>query len=399
MHRIFFCFFQFVPCLLLAIYAPLPEEEQGKLMTFQLDSGLRYDNNIFGAPSDRFDSFIWMVSPSGQLNYGIGDQGFFRGSYELEVNKFDTRPGEDVLYNHVAQGIFDYSFSERLRLTISDRIQSIDNPESVLVTGDRVLQSDQSFWDNQFKFRTSYQVTPKISTVVNAQYYGVNYENEVLARIVDRRDELWGVQMLYAILPELDGVGEIRYEKIRYDVDNAIKGSDSLFYLVGADYYYGEQFILQARTGLESRDRNTGGSRDAFYGNIAGVYRYAPGSVLTVGLKREIGEASNTQRFLDSHSYGFFVTGEHDLTGNGRLFASGAFIYELADLEGRESVEQPDIDETTARLGLSLIYKWKPSWKAVLSYDVDRIDSDDPFREQSRERVELYVSTKFGAGI
>jgi len=51
-----------MPAIALAIYAPIPEQEQGKALTYRLGASAYHDSNIFGAPSGAIDSMVY-ISP------------------------------------------------------------------------------------------------------------------------------------------------------------------------------------------------------------------------------------------------------------------------------------------------------------------------------------------------
>src|SRR5687768_15894760 len=88
-----------------AVYAPVPEQEQGRNLTFAVRAGISYDSNIFGASglrtgqpgvaldaNEEHDSFIFTVAPKATYNASLTAQTFFSASYGLTLDRFDDRP-------------------------------------------------------------------------------------------------------------------------------------------------------------------------------------------------------------------------------------------------------------------------------------------------------------------
>jgi len=60
-----------------AVYAPIPEQEQGKDFAATLRAGLSHDSNIFGAPTAAISSSVYTFAPSFKYNVSVTDQTFF----------------------------------------------------------------------------------------------------------------------------------------------------------------------------------------------------------------------------------------------------------------------------------------------------------------------------------
>src|SRR5690349_8000381 len=95
----------------LAVYAPIPEQEQGKLLTIYTTAGITYDTNIFGAPTDELSSMVYRVSPKFVFNMSASDQTLVSASYELSLDYFADRPGEQLLDSHSASAGVKHTFS------------------------------------------------------------------------------------------------------------------------------------------------------------------------------------------------------------------------------------------------------------------------------------------------
>src|SRR5690606_18672684 len=100
-----------------AVYAPIPEQEQGKDLTVSVKAGVSYDSNIFGAAADERDSVIWTIAPQARYNASLTAQTFFAAAYGLTLDRFDRRPGDKLLDSHDASLRLAHAFS---RATIID---------------------------------------------------------------------------------------------------------------------------------------------------------------------------------------------------------------------------------------------------------------------------------------
>ena len=95
-----------------AVYAPIPEQEQGKSLVLTLKSGLSYDTNIFGASAKNIESSIFEISPKAAYNASLSAQTFFSTSYQLTLDHFDNRPGEKTLLSHEFTARAAHAFSQ-----------------------------------------------------------------------------------------------------------------------------------------------------------------------------------------------------------------------------------------------------------------------------------------------
>jgi hypothetical protein len=103
----------------LAVYAPIPEQEQGRLLTVYATAGVYYDTNIFGAPVDERGSMVCQVSPRFVFNLSATDQTLVSASYQLSLDHFADRPGERLLDSHTASASVKHTFSPRLEGELS----------------------------------------------------------------------------------------------------------------------------------------------------------------------------------------------------------------------------------------------------------------------------------------
>lgn len=131
--------------LLFGVYAPIPEQDQGPLITISLEAGGFYDTNIFGDFTNEIDSGVISFAPQIKYNVSLSEQTFLSSFYNLEILSYDNRPSDDLLLNNVLGINVYHTFAPNINFQISDNLAIIDNPESLLVG---VLQSNQSNTQN-----------------------------------------------------------------------------------------------------------------------------------------------------------------------------------------------------------------------------------------------------------
>ncbi len=113
-----------------AVYAPIPEQDQGKELAVTLRAGLYHDSNIFGAPTGEIESMVYEFAPKIAFNASLGDQSFLTSFYELRYDYFDNRPGDKSLDSHEFNVAFDHSFSPVTTLHLSDDYSIEQNSRS-----------------------------------------------------------------------------------------------------------------------------------------------------------------------------------------------------------------------------------------------------------------------------
>src|SRR5258708_3170495 len=83
-----------LPAIALAVYAPIPEQEQGKALTYRLGASVSHDSNIFGAATGEISSMVYNFTAAISYNGSLDDQTFTSASYELSNDYMTDRPGE-----------------------------------------------------------------------------------------------------------------------------------------------------------------------------------------------------------------------------------------------------------------------------------------------------------------
>lgn len=372
-----------------AVYAPIPEQEQGRNLTFSVRGGLSYDSNIFGAATDAIGSAVWEVAPRVIYNASVTDTTFCSANYGLTLDAFDRRPGRKVLDSHDLTLRAAHAFNSATTLDLNDAFLVSRNPQSVL--NGVPVNTDQSFTSNQLDGRFVTSVTPKIGTELKVRSIYYRYRNAVLGRSLDRIENLYGLAGTYAILPELKGVVELRHLDVFYRKQGELKNKHSEYAMTGFDYAVARKLTLNTRFGAEWRRRASLGRTTAPYVEVSGRYHYAERSFLTGGYEYTIDETSDPTRFTDERVNRFFVSVEHALSA--LIVASASVDYEPAVLHGRPG--QADLNEDTTRMGGALTYTPRPNWAVSATCDFDHVRSDDPARSLDRRRIGVDATYTF----
>jgi hypothetical protein len=380
-----------------AVYAPVPEQEQGKNLVFSIRGGIAHDSNLFGAPSNEVSSMVYSLTPRVAYNGSLTDQTFLSSSYALTVDHFDKRPGDKTLESHDAMLRLAHAFSKTTTIDVTDIFTVARNPEALLpgvaaLLPPTVLNPDQSFTRNQLDGRFETPLSPKSALNLKARSVVYDYDNAVLGRSLDRIENLYGASVDYAILPEVKGVAEYRHQDVFYKKEGReFKNKRSDYLMAGADYFVAKKMSLSGRLGAEWRKRVAEQDATSPYAELSGKYNYTESSFIVGGYAYTFEENSDTARFNDTQVHRFFTNIQHSITA--LIVASGSFSYESAELQGRRG--QKDIPEDTARLGAAINYLPKRNWVVSVSYDYDKVWSGINAREMKRERVGLHASYSF----
>ncbi len=371
------------------VYAPIPEQEQGKAFVVTLRAGLSHDSNIFGAATGAIDSAVYSFAPSLKFNSSVTDQTFVSASYRLTLDNFEDRPGDKTLDSHNLDLRLAHAFSQTANIDLSNAYTVAKNPESLLAGVP--LNTDQSYKRNQFDGRLTGNLTERTSLTGKARFTNYDYDDATLGASIDRNENLIGLAATHTLLPELKLNAEVRRQEVDYRTGGATKDKESNFLIGGFDYNMARKFTASGRLGYEWRQRSGAPDEDAPYVELSGKYDYAERSYLTGGFVHTLEEASDVARFTDTRVNRFFVNVQHSLSP---LFVlSGSLTYEPSTLQGRGL--QADIDERTTRFGLGLTYLPNRQWSISGTFDSDRVNSDLASREMSRRRYGVNAAFSF----
>ena len=364
-----------------AVYAPIPEQEQGKEWIVTLRAGISHDSNIFGSQTGEISSMVYEFSPKIAFNASLSDQTFASASYALTVDHFDNRPGDKTLDSHDLAAGIDHSFSPVTTLHFSDDYSIVRNPQSAI--SGVTLNTDQSYKRNEFDGRFETNLAPQIGAALKFQTVNYAYDDDTLATELDHTESLFGLSLNYDVLPEMKTVGELRHSDILYKDGGGTKDKHSDFLIGGVDYQVAKKLTATGRLGYEWRQRDGESDASAPYVELSLKYDYAVQSYFSAGYVYTFEENSDVVNYNDTKVNRLFFNVQHALSA--LVIASASVDYEPSQLQGRHGV--PNADETTTRLGFALTYLPAKNWRLTASYDYDNIDSDVPARGQDRERV------------
>lgn len=379
-----------VPTLALAVYAPIPEQEQGKALTYRLGAGVSYDSNIFGGATNVIDSVVYNFTGKISFNSSVTDQTFVSASYELINDHMVDRPSSQNLTSHNLEARVAHSFAQDTNIDLSAGYNISKNPESLLPG--QPLNTDQSFKRGQFDGRYTTSLNPKTAIVTKYRFVDYSYDTAALAADLDRAEHLLGFETAFQFLPETKLVGEYRYQSIGYDSNASVKDKTSNFYMLGFEHNPGKKLMISGRAGIEDRSRDSGSDTTAPYAELSTRYTYGEDSFLAVGYMHTLEEPSDVNSFTDTQVNRFFVNIQHALSG--AFTASGSVTYEPSTLQGRPG-GSVDKDEETTRFGLALAWRPTKNWALIGTFDYDDVSSDVPSREQNRERYGLNARFTF----
>lgn len=372
-----------------AVYAPIPEQEQGKDFSASVRVGASHDSNIFGVATGAISSAIYTVEPNLKFNASLTDQTFLSASYRLTIDRMVDRPGDKTLDSHDANLRLAHAFSHATNIDISDNYTVSKNPESLLAG--IPLNTDQSFKRNQVDGRLVTNLGERAAVTLKARSIYYRYDNATLGVSLDRTETLFGAAVTYTLVPELKAVGEYRRQDVGYRFAGANKDKQSDFLIGGVDYEVAQKLTASGRVGGEWRTREGAGDTDAPYVELSAKYDYAEKSYLTAGYMHTLEEASNVAQFTDTQVNRLFLNVQHAVSA--LVVTSTSLTYEPSTLLGRAG--QRDVDETTTRFGFAMSYLPTKNWTVSATFDNDRVKSDDPNRELKRNRYGVTAAFAF----
>jgi hypothetical protein len=372
-----------------AVYAPVPEQAQGKDLTFSVESGISYNTNIFGASTDPISSFIFELAPDLTFNSSLSDQTFFSAGFRPTLDYFDNRPGKKLLYSQSVDARLAHSFSRTSVLDVSDAYSYDQNPEAI-VNGAPV-NTNQTLQSNEFDSRYSFAPLEKLGLVVKARSIYYDYISQALGQELNRFENLYGLEFDYTLLPDLKFAGEYRHQDVDYSNDPSDNNKHSDFLMGGFDYNVGPKLTASMRLGVEYRHRDGLSDETSPYAELSAKYAYAKGSFVSLGYSYTLEETSDPLLFSDEKTNRIFANVQHAFSA--LIVGSASVDYEPATLVGRPG--QADVSEDTTHAGVALTYLPTKNWTVTASYDYDFVDSGISDRGLNRNRLGVSATVVF----
>jgi predicted porin len=378
-----------LPALARAVYAPIPEEEQGQPFVMTVQSSAYYDSNIFGAATGAIDSMVYSIAPKLAFNISVDKQTFVSASYQPTLDYFENRPTDKLLLSNALTARLARAFSDATNIDLDESFHVDRNPQSLL--NGQALNTDQSVTWNEFDGRFTSVLGPKTGVVFKYRNIYYDYVDNGLGNSLDRMEHLGGIELNFKLVPEAAVVGEYRYQAINYRVSGVGKDKDSQFVLTGVDYALGKEITLSGRVGLEDRKRTDEASSSSPYAEATFRYSYSDQSFLSCGYTYSLEETDDPAHYTDTKTNRFFVNVQHALTK--AVIASASVTVAPATLLGLPGV--PNVNETTTRVGAALTYVVRKNFTLSATYDYDDVSSDKAYRDQLRSRVGINASISF----
>jgi hypothetical protein len=374
-----------------AVYAPIPEQEQGKDLTLSAEAGFTYNTNIFGAATDPIASWVYEFSPKIAFNSSLTEETFVSADFHPTVDYFDNRPGEKTVYSQEIDARLAHAFSKTSVLDLTDTYSYNQNPEALL--NGTPVNSDQTLQSNEFDGRYSFAPTEKLGLVLKARSVYFDYTDPTLGGELNRFENLYGLEFDYTLLPDLKLAGEYRHQDIDYTNEPGTKNKHTDFLMAGFDYNIGPKLTASVRVGGEYRRRDGLSDETSPYVEVSGKYDYAKGSFVSAGYTYSFEETSNPLLFSDERTNRMFVNVQHAFSA--LITGSASFDYEPSRLDGLPSVPQADIEEDSTHAGVAVSYLPTKNWTVTASYDYDFVDSGLSNRGLNRSRYGLSATFVF----
>jgi len=314
-----------------AVYAPIPQQEQGKQFSILVNAGFSHDSNIFGAANSAISSTVYSFSPELKLNSSLTDQTFLSASYKLTVDHFSDRPGDKTILSHDLMLRLAHAFSPETNIDLTESYTISKNPESLLAGVP--INTDQSLKRNQLDGRFVTTLGQKTSGTVKLRSINYRFDNVLLGSSIDRTENLLGAEVAQAVLPTAKLIGEYRHQNVNYRSGGGSKDKKSNFLIGGVDYNVAKKLTATGRIGYEWRQRDGERSSEAPYVELSTKYDYAEQSYITSGYVYTFEEASNVASYTDTKVSRFFVNVQHALSA--LVVVSGSLNFEPSILQGR----------------------------------------------------------------
>jgi hypothetical protein len=373
-----------------AVYAPIPEQEQGKDLTFSVETGITYNTNIFGAATDPISSAVYELSPKISFNSSVSEETFFSADFHPTLDYFDNRPGDKTVYSQAIDARLAHSFSQTTILDLTDAYSYDQNPQALL--NGTPVNTDQTLQSNEFDGRYSFAPMEKLGLVLKARSIYYDYIDTVLGDELNRFENLYGLEFDYTLLPDLKLAGEYRHQDIDYSSNPGMKNKHSDFLMAGFDYNVGPKLSASVRLGAEYRHRDGLMDETSPYVEVSGKYDYAKGSFVSVGYTYSFEETSNPLLFEDERTNRMFVNVQHAFSA--LIVGSASLDYEPSKLDGIPA-QQADIEEDSTHAGVALSYLPTKNWTVTASYDYDFVDSGISDRGLNRSRYGISATVVF----
>ncbi|MBN2786554.1 MAG: outer membrane beta-barrel protein [Pontiellaceae bacterium] len=345
-----------------------------------------YDDNIYQTGNAQDTAEIMeMVNISGTVNFSGRSDAVF--SYQPEVRyRFDGDP-KGVSYQN-AYGRFNHAVSERVYLTLSDRLryQMRDGQDGLVST------TDQSYLNNDLMAAADIMLSPKGKLKLGAGYELRRWDDDNYGKTLGNNYDHYTVDAsLVRVMNQAATSGMVGVNYQTYEYDGSRGSLDFVSLMAGADHTFSANMSGFGRVGatMSTVDTVTGSEDSATPYLDAGV-DYSPSE--DTGFNASVGySVANAQNsfFNSQEKLRFGVGVRHDLTSKVSLSSSLAYIMGWYDSDYAASVGVVDVEDQYMLLSVRGSYQINRNNFIELGYEYSDRSADALLTEFDRNRVDL----------
>lgn len=353
---------------------------EGITLTPTLDTGLRYDDNIYEAGVDNASSWVATINPNflfesvqGKAQYQLG--------YSFNTEIFDDSE-QDNDTDHFLNALAEIGLNRSNRISLAANYDRVESVADTTVVGE----------NDKFETSTVSAVygigNPAgiISLDLGANHewyrtYNSGYLNQ------DREYDKPGLNATgyYRLGPKTRALVEYRYDQYDYILSNSTLDSDKDTFLVGVTWSATRQTTGTIKFGQENKDFDDSGKKDQEGSTWEADVNWQPSPRSTVALStmKGIEEGSITEDFVDTTKSRISLL--HELSPIVTLDTFYGFAEEeYQDLFGRED----EINEA----GITLRYNANRQMSVGVGYTYKDRDSNLPIRDYDRNVYMINVN-------
>lgn len=349
-----------------------------------------YDDNVYTTSQNPVGSFF--TNGNVVVGYKFGSA---RTQLDLEVNGgasyYYNRPfGQQYDINTGLTLTVSHQATPRLGLAAAAYVTYQSEPD--FNTGFGINRRNGNYFYTNDKFSSSYQWTPRFSSVTSYTLGVIKYEDSSVGAYEDRFEHTFGNEFRFLVQPTTTLVGEYRYEVIDYDT--APRNSMTHFVLTGFDHSFNPHFNVSLRGGAEFREFDNFDARTSPYGEA--TLNYSLGKRTTVSWMNRYGldepdipGAPSRTTFRTGLNAGFALTP--------RITSTLTLFYQHDDNQGilTPTALVPSFSEDSIDFGLGLRYEINRNFAAIAGYNHTEVLSEIALREYTRNRYFLGFNATF----
>jgi hypothetical protein len=390
-----------------------------------------YDSNYDTQPgANAKSSFGMEVTPSASYNFNNGGPTTAGVSAVYTLKYYADRVDNDADHSYQVNAHVDHNFNENYSAKVSDSFVVAQEAELVNEPGTAeatFLRANGNNIRNTVHSDFMAQLTPVIGLQFsyNNNFYDYANDNGVgsYAALLNRLEHLATLDLRYKVLPQTTALVGYQFGYVDYTSDEPLAVATSAKGVVsnldpssrdvyehyiygGVDHTFTTALTGSLRVGAEYadyfNDDSTSGAWNP-YVDASLSWRYLPGSTITVGVHHALNQTdvagtglstgaalSQANLVLNQESTLGYINLVHKITGD----LTGTLMAQIQN----SSYNGGSFDGFTDNyymLGASLSYMIKPWIMAETGYTLDRLDSDIPGREFTRNRVYLGLRTVY----